>query len=68
MMDLKKRMPYLTFEYAPDYRQAIADGWPASIDDCVARQDWNWNPKFSMEAMIDDMISRLGDRLHPQSM
>lgn len=55
--------PNATFAYQPDARQKIADSWPKSIDDAVARQDWNWNPKFSLDQMVLDMLHHLKRKL-----
>jgi hypothetical protein len=41
-----------------DFRQKIADSWPASIDDDFARKDWNWNHKY-LENMTMDMLKHL---------
>ncbi len=60
---IKKQMPAFTIEYKPDYRQAIADSWPRSIDDSVARQEWDWKPEFDLEKMAVDMIKRLTPKL-----
>ncbi|MDK9698527.1 MAG: NAD-dependent epimerase/dehydratase family protein [bacterium] len=49
--------------YEPDYRQAIADSWPKSLDDSQARADWGWNPKFDLSKMTVDMIQNLRLRL-----
>jgi nucleoside-diphosphate-sugar epimerase len=40
----------------PDFRQKIADSWPASIDDDFARKDWNWKHKHDLETMTKDML------------
>jgi nucleoside-diphosphate-sugar epimerase len=45
--------------YTPDYRQSIADSWPRSIDDSVARADWGWKHDYDLPAMTADMISNL---------
>ena len=42
--------------YKPDYRQQIANSWPQSIDDTVARKDWGWKEEYNLEAMVKDML------------
>jgi nucleoside-diphosphate-sugar epimerase len=49
-------------DYKPDSRQKIADSWPMSIDDSVARREWGWKPAYDLSAMTKDMISRLSKR------
>ncbi|MDO3629043.1 NAD-dependent epimerase/dehydratase family protein [Mucilaginibacter sp. BT774] len=46
-------------EYQPDFRQAIADSWPGSIDDSIARNDWEWQPEFDLSRMSRDMFFHL---------
>jgi nucleoside-diphosphate-sugar epimerase len=46
-------------EYQSDFRQAIADSWPNSIDDSKAKVDWGWKPKFNLEAMTSATITNL---------
>ena len=43
--EIKKHLPNFTISYQPEYRQEIAENWPQSIDDSVARNDWGWKPK-----------------------
>ena len=57
--EIKKHIPEFTISYSPDFRQKIADSWPASIEDSLARKDWNWNHKFDIESMTKDMIAHL---------
>ena len=54
----RARVPGFTIDCEPDFRQAIADSWPRSIDDAPAR-DWGWQPRYDLEAMVDDMLHNL---------
>lgn len=60
---LRKRFPAFEVRYEPDFRQAIADSWPASVDDNQARTDWGWQPAFDLDRMVDDMIDHLAAKL-----
>lgn len=53
---IQARLPDVRIDYAPDYRQQIADSWPASIDDQVARRDWNWQPLYNLARLVDAML------------
>jgi nucleoside-diphosphate-sugar epimerase len=61
--EIKKHIPGFTISYQPDYRQAIAESWPQTIDDSAARKEWNWNPHFTLEKMTADMIHHLKAKL-----
>jgi nucleoside-diphosphate-sugar epimerase len=54
-----KRIPEFKLTYAPDFRQQIADGWPQSIDDSSARNDWGWIPEYDLGRMTSDMFLNL---------
>ncbi|HRP01706.1 MAG TPA: NAD-dependent epimerase/dehydratase family protein [Candidatus Kapabacteria bacterium] len=60
--EIKKHIPEFEISYNPDYRQAIADSWPQSIDDSSARNEWGWSPNFDLQSMTKDMIIRLTDK------
>ncbi len=57
---IRKHIPDFTIEYEIDpVRQAIADSWPHSMDDSVARREWGWQPKFGIDEMVSDMLAHL---------
>lgn len=57
--EIKKYIPEFKINYQPDYRQPIADSWPKSIDDSVARNDWGWKPEYDLARMTKDMLANL---------
>src|SRR5882762_8755814 len=59
--EIKKHIPDFEITYQPDYRQAIANSWPQSIDDSVARADWGWKPEYDLKKMTAEMIGNLGE-------
>ena len=56
---IAQRMPGFTMDYAPDFRQAIANSWPQRIDDAEARRDWGWSPRYDLDALVDDMMAHI---------
>jgi nucleoside-diphosphate-sugar epimerase len=63
---IRKEIPDFSISYEPDFRQSIADSWPASIDDSKAQQDWDWKAEFDLDAMTRDMLNQLGPRFKKQ--
>lgn len=61
--EICKVMPEFSISYAPDFRQAIADSWPGSIDDSVANRDWNWKEEFRLEKLVEVMLSNVNTGL-----
>jgi len=61
--EIKKHIPEFTIDYKPDSRQEIADSWPKSIDDSIAREEWGWDPKYDLAKLTKDMIDVLTPRL-----
>jgi len=57
--EIKKHIPEFKITYKPDYRQQIANSWPQSIDDSVARNDWGWKEDYDLSAMTKDMLENL---------
>jgi nucleoside-diphosphate-sugar epimerase len=57
--EIKKHIPNFNISYAPDFRQAIADSWPSSIDDNAAREDWGWREKFGLTQMVKVMLENV---------
>lgn len=62
--EIKKEIPEFEITYDPDFRQAIADSWPASIDDSVAKKDWGLTYKFDIAEMTKDMLKNLRVKLN----
>lgn len=61
--EIKKHIPEFEIDYKPDFRQQIAESWPRSIDDSVAREEWGWQPDYDLPAMVEDMLKKLSKRL-----
>jgi nucleoside-diphosphate-sugar epimerase len=56
---IKQHLPDFRISYEPDFRQAIADSWPNSIDDSYAQKDWGWKAQFDTEAMVEVMLKNV---------
>ena len=61
--EIKKEMPDFEIFYEPDFRQAIADSWPASIDDSKAKDDWGLSYDFDITTMTREMLENLKIKL-----
>ena len=60
--EIKKHIPEFKCIYKPDFRQAIADTWPQSIDDSSAQKEWGWKASYDLPSMTKDMLEKLGKR------
>lgn len=61
--EVKKHLPDFEITYKSDFRQAIADSWPKSIDDSVARNDWGLTDKYDLAGMTKVMLDEIKKKL-----
>lgn len=57
--EILKFIPDFKIEYKPDFRDDIATAWSESIDDSLARKDWDWQPDFDLESMTKEMLTKV---------
>jgi len=57
--EIKNHLPDFQIKYKPDFRQAIADSWPNSIDDSMSTHHWGWRPKFDLPRLVDEMLKNI---------
>ncbi len=62
-IEIKKHIPTFEIDYKPDFRQAIANSWPASIDDSVAKADWGLNYKYGLPELTEAMLAGVRKKL-----
>lgn len=60
---IKKHIPEFEITYKPDFRQKIAESWPQTIDDSVARADWDWKHKYDLDSMTEIMLREIKKKL-----
>ena len=65
--EIRKHIAEFEITYKPDFRQAIADSWPRSINDSAARIDWGWEPEFDLEEMANEILKNLPKALQTNS-
>ena len=58
-LEIKKHIPDFTISYNPDFRQAIADSWPKSINEDRAKEDWDWSSKYDLSSLVENMLTNL---------
>jgi nucleoside-diphosphate-sugar epimerase len=61
--EIRKHIPEFEISYKPDFRQAIADSWPACIDDSIAKKDWGLSYEYDLPKMTELMIREVGKKL-----
>ena len=62
--EIQKHIPAFSVTYKPDFRQDIAATWPESIDDSVARNDWNYHPEYDLQEMTRVMLEKIREKLN----
>ncbi len=55
-LEIQKQIPEFQISYNPDFRQAIANSWPNSIDDSVAKKDWGWSSQYDLPKLVSIML------------
>lgn len=58
-IEIQKRNPNFKIQYQPDFRQKIAESWPQSIDDSLARKDWGWHARYDLAQLVDVMMENV---------
>jgi len=56
---IQEQIPDFKMHYEPDFRQAIADSWPNSIDDTKAKEDWGWEAEYALKQTTEVMLKNL---------
>ncbi len=64
--EIRKLIPNFTINYEPDFRQAIADSWPQTINDSQAREDWNWTHSYNLTSMNQEIVRNLKSQRNKQ--
>jgi nucleoside-diphosphate-sugar epimerase len=62
-VEIKKHIPEFEISYKPDFRQAIAESWPGSIDDSNARGDWGWKHEYDLAKMTEIMLKEVKKKI-----
>ena len=61
---IKKYKPDFEMVYDVDpLKQSIAESWPDRLDDTCAREEWDWCPRYDLDAMTCDMLEKLAIKL-----
>ena len=57
--EIKSYIPDFKILYSSDYRQEIADSWPNSLEDSLAKEHWGWQAEYDMPKLVEEMIKNL---------
>ncbi len=65
---IRQHIPSFKISYRDDFRQAIADSWPQSLDDTVAREEWGFNYQYDLKRVTEIMIREVGKKIESQNL
>lgn len=57
--EIKKHIPDFKISYKPDFRQNIANSWPRSVDDTIAKKDWGFTYQYDLKKMTEIMLDEI---------
>jgi len=62
--EIRKHIPEFKLDYEVDpVKVKIAATWPNSMDDSVARDEWDWKHEYDLVTMTTDMLNVLEKKL-----
>lgn len=57
---IRRRLPSAELTFEPDDAVvALIESWPVTFDDRLARADWDWAPRYDLDAIADAMLRDL---------
>jgi nucleoside-diphosphate-sugar epimerase len=62
--EIERYIPDFEISYTPDFRQAIADSWPQSMDDSMSREQWGCSYSYTLGAMTKIMLDEVRKKSH----
>lgn len=65
--EIKKHIPGFRISYKTDFRQAIAESWPESVDDSIARKDWGFDYVYDLPKMTEIMLNEIGKKVKKEA-
>ena len=60
--EIQSYIPDFKISYNKDYRQEIADSWPDSLEDSLAKDHWGWQAEYNMRKLVKEMIENLNKK------
>jgi nucleoside-diphosphate-sugar epimerase len=60
--EIQSYIPDFKISYNKDCRQEIADSWPDSLEDSLAKDHWGWQAQYNMQELVKEMIENLNKK------